>query len=149
MKENREASIYERRGALFIRGSAKTDTGLWIEKGPCTTLPSSAAPSELGQAARDALDRSGEIIPHPTVWKSVDEDNPILEQAGIRRWSTFRKGARVVGLSLYDGKLALTPSENEGSEGFAHLDDDALYLPPDADPAELGAAIKQALKRCK
>lgn len=149
MKENREACVYERRGSLFIRWSSQTEVGLWIEEGPCTMIPSNSKSEEVGQAARDALARSGKIIPHPTEWKSVDEDNPILELAGIKQWSTFRRGARVVGIALYDGKLELTPTENEGSEGFSDLNDDALCLSPDASTAELGAAIYDTLKRCK
>lgn len=149
MKEDREVCIYERRGSLFVRTCLQTEVGLWLEQGPCKMLPSSAEPTVIGEAARDALARSGKTIPHPTEWKSVDEDNPILELAGIKRWSTFRKGARALGVSLYDDRIELIPSENEGSEGFGPLTDDALRLAPDASAEELGTAINEALRRCK
>ena len=149
MKEDREACIYERRGSLFVVTCLQTEVGLWLEQGACTMLPSSVEPAIIGQAARDALSRSGKIIPHPTEWKSVDEDNPILELAGIKRWSAFRKGARALGVSLYDDRIELIPSENEGSQGFGHLTDDSLRLAPDASTEELGTAINEALRRCK
>lgn len=150
MKESRHATVYKRRDSLFIRSSSQTDVGLWLEQGPCTRVSySSSSAAEVGRATWDALARSGSIIPHPTVWKSVDVDNPILEAAGIKRWSIFLRGALNVGVWLEDNQLEVTPTVNEGKEGFAHLDDDAVYLRADASVEELATAISEALKRCK
>lgn len=149
MKENREVCVYERGGSLFIRWFSQTEAGLWTAEGPCTMLPSSSEPAEIGQAARGALAHSGKIIPHPTEWKSVDKDNPILELTGIKRWSTFRRGARAVCVSLREGKLEVMPTENEGSQGFDYLVEDAICLSPEASAEVLGTAINEALGRCK
>ena len=149
MKVYRHATIYERRGSLYIRSSSQTDVGLWLEQGPCILLSADSAPDAIGEATRSALADSGSIIPHPTEWTSVDLDNPILEMAGIRRWSAFRRGSLSVGVWQGDGKLEITPSVNEGSQGFAHLDDDTLHLPADASADALGTAINKALKCCK
>ena len=146
MKKQR-AGLYERCGSVFIVPALQTNDGLWIEQGPCTKLPSQSLPNEIGRAVLDALSHSGEIIPHPTEWKSPDEDNPILQAAGIKRWSTFQKGARTVDIGLYGEQLMLTPTRSEGTEGFAHLDHD-VTLPATATATEVGEAVQQALARC-
>ena len=94
------------------------------------------------------LSRSGRIIPHPTEWTSVDEDNAILEAAGIKRWNTFRKGASYLSVSLRE-ELSLTPTVNEGGQGFAHLPDQAIRLPVNATALEIGEAVQRALGRCR
>lgn len=146
MKKQR-AGLYERRDSVFIIPALQTDDGLWIEQGPCAKLPSQSLPDVIGRAVLDALTHSGEIIPHPTEWKSPDEDNPILQAAGIKRWSTFQKGARTVDIGLYGEQLMLTPTRSEGADGFAHLDTDVI-LPATSTAAEVGEAVKQALTQC-
>ena len=143
----KSAGIYERRGFLYVTSSLRTEDGLWIQDGPCTKLDANTLPAEIGDAVLEALSRSGRIIPHPTEWTSVDQDNAILEAAGIKRWSTFRKHARYLSTSLLD-EFTLTPTKNEGSEGFTHLPDDAIRLRGTADRNELGDAIQRALLRC-
>ena len=64
MTDEKEACIYERRGQLFIRTCLQTQVGLWMEDGPCVMLDASSEPVNIGLAARDALARSGRIIPH-------------------------------------------------------------------------------------
>lgn len=146
MKKQR-AGLYERRGSVFIVPALQTEDGLWIEQGPCTKLPSQSHPADIGRAVLEALSHSGRIIPHPTEWKSVDEDNPILQAAGIKRWRTFQKGARTVDIGLYGERLMLTPTRGEGPKGFAHLSDDVV-LPATSTAIEVGDAIKRALTLC-
>ena len=142
------AGIYKRKDALYIRASVRTEDDLWLEDGPCTRLDVTASPSEIGDALLEALSRSGRVVPHPTEWKSVDEDNPILQAAGIKRWSTFRKGSWCLSISLRE-ELSLIPTVNEGSDGFGHLPDDAVRLPTTATALEVGEAVQQALSRCR
>lgn len=142
------AGIYQRKDALYIRASVRTEDFLWIEDGPCTKLDETVPPSEVGDALLEALSRSGRVVPHPTEWKSGDEDNPILQAAGIKRWSTFRKGSRCLSISLRE-ELSLIPTVNEGSQGFGHLPDDAVHLPTTATALEVGEAVQQALSRCR
>ena len=142
------ASLYERRGVLFLVPALQTEDGLWIEQGPCATLASESHPAAIGQAVLETLSHSGEIIPHPTDWTSVDEDSPVLQAAGIKRWNSFQKGARSMDIGLYGEKLTLTPTRNVGSEGFDHLSDDVL-LPATATATEVGQAVNQALTLCE
>ena len=146
--KKRVASLYERRDILFLVPALQTEDGLWIEQGPCTTLPSESDPTEIGRAVLETLSHSGEIIPHPTEWMSVDEDSPVLQAAGIKRWNSFQKGARSIDIGLYGEKLTLTPTKNVGSEGFDHLSDDVL-LPGTATATEVGQAVKQTLRLCE
>ena len=142
------AGIYKRKDALYIRASVRTEDDLWLEDGPCTKLATTAPAPEVGEAVLEALSRSGRVVPHPTEWKSVDEDNPILEAAGIKRWNTFRKGASCLSIALRKD-LSLTPTVNEGGQGFAHLPDQAIRLPATATALEVGEAVQRALGRCR
>lgn len=144
----KSAGIYERKGSLYITSSLRTEDGLWIQDGPCTKLDSTATTVAIGDAVLEALSRSGRIIPHPTEWKSVDEDNAILETAGIKRWSTFRKRSRYLSVALLD-ELTLTPTANEGSQGFAHLPNDTLCLAAASTAHEIGEAVQRALLLCR
>lgn len=145
---SKRAGIYARRGYLYIRAKLQTDVGIWLERGPCSRLASGSPVDEIGTAVLNALSRSGTIIPHPTEWKSYDLDNPILQEAGIKRWSTFRKKAFCVAVGVEQGEMIVSSTTNEGSEGFAYLDNDIL-LPATSTVAEVGEAINSALKRCQ
>lgn len=142
------ASLYERRGVIFIVPALQTEDGLWIEQRPCTKLSSNSHLVEIGHAVLEALSLSGEIIPHPTEWKSADEDNPVLEAAGMKRWNSFRKQAKTIDIGLYGEQLMFTPTRSEGRAGFAHLSDDVL-LPATATAIEIGEAVNQALTLCE
>ena len=143
----KSAGIYERKGSLYLIASLRTDSGLWIKSGPCTVLETTVSAQVLGEAVMETLTRSGAIIPHPTVWKSVDDDNPVLQAAGVKSWKTFRKRARYLSIALYD-EFMLTPTANEGNQGFTHQPDAMLRLPPSATASEIGAAVKQAFSSC-
>lgn len=142
------ASLYERRDVLFLVPALQTEDGLWIEQGPCTTLPSASDPTAIGNAVLETLAHSGEIIPHPTEWKNVDADSPVLQAAGIKRWKSFQRGAHSIDIGLHDEKLTLTPTKNVGSEGFDHMSAD-VQLPGTATATEVGQAVKQTLTLCE
>ena len=140
--------MYVRRGSIYLTAKLQTEAGLWLQDGPCTRLPSDTSDDSLGRAVLERLAHSGQIIPHPTEWGSPDEDNSILEAANIKRWNTFRKGARYVAIGLYGDEFILSPTENEGKDGFGYLPDE-LRLPATISPAELGQAVKRVLAMCK
>lgn len=144
----KRAGIYARRGFLYVRTKLLTEDGLWLEDGPCRKLAEDSRADEIGDAVLEALARSGTIIPHPTEWKNVDEDNPILQASSIKRWSTFRKGARTLGIGLEAGELTLSPTRNEREDGFVYLDSE-LRLPATASSAEIGETVNEALSLCK
>lgn len=143
----KSAGIYERKGSLYLIASLQTDSGLWIKSGPCTVLETATSAAVLGEAILEALGRSGAIIPHPSDWKSVVDDSPVLQAAGVKSWRTFRKRARYLSIALYD-EFMLTPTANQGSQGFAHQPDAMLSLPPSATADELGEAVKRAFASC-
>ena len=144
----KSASIYERKGSIYITASLRTEDGLWIEDGPCTKLDLTETSMDIGDALLEALSRSGRVIPHPTEWKSVDEDNPILDAAGIKRWRTFRRGTRCLSIALLE-ELTLTPTAAEGSQGYAHLPDEMIRLPVSATANDVGNAVRRALSLCR
>jgi hypothetical protein len=120
---NKLATVHERRGFLLIQTALQTEQGLWIGTGPCAKLPASVSSAEIGAAMLEALARSGAIIPHPTDWTETEPD-PVLQQAGVKNWAAFARGAKVVEVAL-ETEIELTPTRNVGRGGFEHLPDES------------------------
>jgi hypothetical protein len=74
----------------------------------------------------------------------------MLELAGVKSWADFMRDAASLGLEV-DGKwLKITPYRNLGpKEGFEPAPERAIEVPVESSPAEIGAAIDEALTRCE
>lgn len=143
----KSASIYLRKGAIFIRTVSRTEHGLGMVDGPPATLAVGSPPGDVGEAVLASLARS-RSVPHPTSWEGLNDD-PMLREANVKTWSAFSRSASVVEVRL-DAEFVLTPTRNEGARGgFAHLNEKALHLPATASAEELGRAVEQAFTRCE
>jgi hypothetical protein len=137
------ASVYRHKRSYFVIASSPTTDGFWFENGPVAIVPLGLA-SELGDAVREALDRSGTLIRAPKDWSS--HVNRVVEAAGLKRYAAFAKSAALVSVSQEDEQLRLVPHRNGGSDGFVGLEDETIGAA--AMSQDLGRLIELAFDRC-
>lgn len=138
----KEATIYERKGMLYIYASSKTTVGVLMIDPPVFAIAKDNT-NEVGRTIRERLLASREGVPHPKVPTNLFA--PVLNLAGVKSVAAFAKLAKCVHASTDDGvEVTLTPTRNGGSrEGFVPLPDKAVVA-LNADEA-LGTAAVAAL----
>lgn len=123
--------------------------GLWMSHSPYVSLPAETPYRQLADAVRVALSQSG-TIPDINFRDTPVPPSPVLEAAGVKSWSTFHKGAKLISLSADSERITLTPNRNEGPrEGFNPMAAAELSIPATATDDELGAAIERAFADCR
>jgi hypothetical protein len=142
----KQAVIYERKGVLYIRTSSQTKDGVWIDEGPCLSVPTSGSPEEIGTAVKQALDSSRFGIPHPTSWNTINDE--LLREAGVKSWSTFGKTAKCLNVE-FEGNIRISPTRNGGNrEGFIVIMDKVRTV-PSTTPTDVGEGVKLSLEHCE
>jgi hypothetical protein len=134
------ASIYLRKGKIFISASHKTEAGFWIADDQSVVVENSDE-SGICEAVGAALARSKHDVPTPP--RDANLVRPLLAAANVSSWSTFAKLAKYVNVHLGDGELEITPYRNMGgSDGFEPITESAVMLPEGS--SDLGNAILTA-----
>jgi hypothetical protein len=111
----KRASIYERKGKIYVRSSSQTTTGLWMGNAHALAVDGEDI-SAIGSAIRECLMASRENIAHPSSFTNIF--NPTLKLAGVRSYSAFAKLAKLVQVSTCDDKvITFTPMKNGGVTG--------------------------------
>jgi hypothetical protein len=135
------ASIYERKGALFVTAAHQTKAGFWIDDDRVVSLNQST-PEELGRAVEFALALSRSGVPTPPPAQRIDR--PLLEAAGVGSWATFMKLSTLVSISMDGDVLKATPYRNLGGKGGFEPQPDIAIQPP-ISAAALGDTIMMLL----
>jgi hypothetical protein len=137
------ATIYERRGQLYIHSSSRTTVGVWVINPPVLST-SKGNLGEIGQSIRESFAASYEGVPHPKIWKGLFD--PVLDLAGVKSSKEFQEAAKCVEVRTADGKsVEFFPSRNEyPGRGFTPLSN-TLEVTVDSDEA-LGSAALLALE---
>ena len=140
------ATIYERKGKLYVHSSSKTTAGVWVINAPVLAVDKEDA-GEIGRAIRECLAASREGISHPKSFANLF--NPVLDLAGVKSFSTFVRSAKCVEIeTMDDAVVAFIPTQNEGAnDGFAPLPNktEAILGSDEA----LGSAAVAALAKAK
>jgi hypothetical protein len=114
----RAATIYERKGRLYIHSSSQTTAGVWIINAPVLAVDKKDI-DEVGRALSECLAASRAGVPHPKSFTNLF--GPVLSLAGVKSLSTFVKSARCVEVETSDGAtVTLIPTRNV-HDGFAPL----------------------------
>lgn len=109
------ATIYERKGKLYLHSSSKTTAGVWVINAPVLAVDKEDA-GEVGRSIKECLAASGEGVPHPRSFTNLFD--PVLDLAGVKSFGTFVKSAKCVGVEMSDGaSVMLVPTRNEGFQG--------------------------------
>ncbi|MEQ9242324.1 hypothetical protein [Roseovarius indicus] len=116
----RAATIYERKGKLYVHSSSKTTAGVWVINAPVLAVEKEDT-SEVGRAVRECLAASREGAPHPKSFTSLFD--PVLNLAGVKSFATFVKSAICVEAETSDDAVVmLISTRNEGvDDGFTPL----------------------------
>lgn len=142
----RGAALYHRRDYWLVGPLTQVHGGPFVSVDPFLKLPDTISFGHLAEELRTALSRS-RTMPYINLRDTPLPPSPILQAAGVKSESTFRRGARHVGV-LADGEsIILSPSENKGGRGFWFLD--SIHVPDTAASAALGEAIEQAFAACR
>ncbi len=145
----RYACVYCRKGDLFFRSLSQTTVGVLIGSDLISVLNETNSSADKGNAALKALCGFVQGIPHPTSWRS-DDDDPLHAAAGVRTWATFVRGAAFVGIELENDTLTFNPSLNKGAkDGFKPLSGKSVQLRGDASAEEIGMALDRAFSLCE
>lgn len=141
----RSATIYERRGKLYIHSLSKTIDGIWVLSAPILSMAKDDV-REVGHRVKECLAGSQTGIPNPEL--SINLFEPVLSLAAVKSFSTFIKSAKCVLVDTNDGVIVrFVPTRNEGAiGGFTELSE-FMQAPLDSDEA-LGAASIEALALC-
>jgi len=139
----RSATIYRCGAHFFALPSSRTTDGLWISTEPVLKLDERASDEDLVSIIQRSLELSRLNGPHPADWARALA--PLLDQAEVKSWSTFVRGASCVTIDADDGgNLTVIPMEN-GSRGEfrGHLSSSLSFKI--AEGKELGAAVRKLL----
>lgn len=115
--------VYARREWLLVTAMSRTVDGFWVACPPYLRLDRrTATPEEVGAAVETALEGSRDMVATPD-WSGPSPLQPLFELAKVRSWSTFVRGARLVGVEQEGEAVRVTPQRNEGArEGFSELE---------------------------
>ena len=136
------ASVYRRKGVLFVVASHKTEAGFWVGDAKIAVVESGDEGGIL-TAVAEALALSRNNVPTPP--RDADLVGSLLATAGVSSWNTFAKLAKCVDVHLKDGRLEITPYRNMGGRnGFDPMTDRSVRL-TEGSP-DLGKAVLAALE---
>jgi hypothetical protein len=85
----KRVGIYQLKDRMFIHPWQLTETGLGMGTEPFVALPLEVDPSNLGQAAWEALHQSGRTVALPTDWKTQRAAR--LKAAGVKSENAFKR----------------------------------------------------------
>lgn len=132
-----------RRGPrLFIHAVSQTSEGSWVMAPPVVVAELSDSETFLGEAIADALaaSRSGARDATDVVRKQL------LEKARAKKWPSFLRETVVCDVEKDEGGVRLFPARRGFQRRFAPTTSPRFVLPAWAEPDEIGAALKAALR---
>lgn len=136
------ASVYERKGKLYVSASHKTEAGFWVSD-PSISVVDQGDEASVREVIVVALAASKNSITTPP--RDADHISPLLEAARVSSWSTFSKLAKHVDIHLKDGVIEITPYKNMGgSDGFDPMTANVITI-REGD-SKLGSAVLEAIK---
>ncbi|HWO26384.1 MAG TPA: hypothetical protein VNO30_46970 [Kofleriaceae bacterium] len=139
----KRAAAYWRQKKYLVLSASRTTDGLWILGKPCFAISDASSDIELERAIWTALEASQIGISHPRNWDELPD--PLLDLAGVKKWSAFSKGASCLHIKEEGGRIVLIPTRNLGpAEGFE--DDISRQIILESSAREtLGASVRRLL----
>jgi hypothetical protein len=133
------ATVFLRRGRLFIHSTSITTSGVGIATEPFIALSIDNDPEAIGMAVMEALNASHEKFPHPTNWKGILD--PLLKAASCKTWHTFANKAECCELLRENDFLTIIPTHRRSEDdSFEHLASESVMLKHLSDD-ELGKCL--------
>lgn len=144
------ATAYQKSDVIYVHSDSKSTAGLMVASPPYLKVEAKEPLSARGEAVLAALHASQEAVPHPRQgdWHLIFL--PILQLARAQSLEEFEKDAVLCSLEAETPEvLRLTPHRKRGRDkGYIPLEREAITVPMTASPAEIGAALEEAFRRC-
>lgn len=122
----KRASVHLRKNILYFSSSSQTVLSAWIGSPPYIKADFSEKDDNINKIVLDVLNASKQGVPYPKTFNGLFE--PVLTLAGVKSYRTFMKGAFCCELEEENGMVTITPTQNEGGNGFSHLNDASIKL---------------------
>jgi len=133
----KSASIIKTTSNYWIYSQSKTTVGLGVASPPFIKMALDVAPEQLVNNLFIALDKSGNIVPHPKDWKASEKEFHYM-------------GSKCSGVSEHDNTIVLTPMERVGNMGaFIHSPALDINVSRSESVEKIFEAIKEVFERSK
>jgi hypothetical protein len=144
----KSASIIKTTSNYWIYSQSKTTVGLRIASPPFIKMALDVEPEQLVNNLFIALDKSGNIVPHPKDWKASEKEfNKNLE---IKTKKAFYMGSKCCGVSEQDNTIVLSPTVRVGNMGsFIHSPESDVNVSRSESADKIFEAIQEAFERSK
>ncbi len=139
------ATIYQRKGSLFVSASHKTEAGFWVADAE-VKIVDPADEFGLKKAIDNALARSLEGVPTPA--RDANLTASLLNAANVSSWDTFSKMAKCVDVFATESLFEITPYQSVGgSGGYKPMTESVIHLAGDV--TNIAASVLGALAEAK
>jgi hypothetical protein len=141
------ASAYLYDGKIIIHAQNRTYNNFGWNSEPVSSISSSSDVQVIGERIRETVLASRWDAETPD---SLGPDNPVLQAACVKSWTTLERTALLVLFELRDDEFTVTPNratvrgEGQGWIGLVHR----ITLPDTCTDAELGDAAIRAFDMC-
>jgi hypothetical protein len=141
------ASAYLYDGTIIVHANNRTYNNIGWNSEPVSTVSHDAGTTAIGELIRSTILASRWDAEHSD---PLDGDNPVLQAAGVKSWTTLERKALLIHFELRDGTFTMIPNRatvrGEG-RGWCGLDDQVILADACTD-AELGDAAVRAFEKC-
>lgn len=149
----KSAACYLINNNIFIQGYALTTDGLSQLHGDVFVVEKSAF-EKIGQNIMESLEKSGEIISHPSQeeWSDLLKESFLLKVSKMKTWNILKKSSKYVDAHYTNDKIVLTPSyfgKNGSNKKNFHLLTDKAITCTDLSPEILGVALIKVFELCE
>ncbi|WP_214073232.1 hypothetical protein [Mucilaginibacter sp. dw_454] len=143
----KSASIIKTKSNYWIYSQSKTTDGVWIASVPFFKSPLNVLFSELIEKLFSALDKSGNVVPHPKDLKLFDEF--FSKNLEIKSKKAFYSGAKCCEVAQDNDEISLLPTINIGNKGrFDHLPSSEIVVSCLDDNQVIYDAVQEAFDKC-
>jgi hypothetical protein len=143
MAPQKSASAFERRGMVYLHPLSRTKSWIYMATPPFLAV-ARLDTERIAEAVRKVLAASRPLIDEPP----DDVMDALYTMAGVRTWTAFVRGTRLLSLEQNGGVIELIPCRNGGGrEGFQSIEGRAIKVPEASDA--LGAVVGAALDACE
>ena len=139
------AQLYD--DTIIVHASNRTYNNFGSNSEPVATISRDSETSHIGHLIRSTILASRWDAERPD---SLGPDNPVLQAAGVKSWTTLERKALLILFELRDGTITVIPNRatlrGEG-QGWIVLSDH-IKLPDTCTESELGDAALRAFEMC-
>jgi hypothetical protein len=142
-------SVYQQSTQYFLHPFSRAPTSPWRAASPTLALPLDTPDTALGEAVLYLLTECRQDVVALVEWQRPRQETlALLKPARVRSWMTLQRKAKLVGVTVENGRLRVVPTRNGGNRGddrgFHDLVDQGEVFQTTPGPAVIGEAVRRA-----